>query len=110
MITLLYLTIILIIFVQIYVLYTLNKMMMRLDTFTDCFLQYLHRVVKSPAPHAGADKPDGTCQFCKHRLSYIQPGEGDKKQEDFYYRCQLSNREVDLNDSCEFFQIERSSA
>jgi uncharacterized protein YpmS len=47
-----------------------------------------------------------TCQFCKYRQAYIKTtASGD---EDFYYRCKVSDKEIKLNDTCRFFEPERT--
>jgi hypothetical protein len=43
-----------------------------------------------------------SCQFCRHRVSYIKTGDEDE-EEGFYYRCRQRNIEIMLHDSCEYF-------
>ncbi len=45
-----------------------------------------------------------TCQFCKFRQAYIKTTASG--EEDFYYRCKLTERDVRLNDSCKYFEPE----
>ncbi len=47
-----------------------------------------------------------TCQFCKYRQAYIKTTASG--EEDFYYRCKLNNRDIHLNDSCTFFEVDKN--
>ncbi len=57
--------------------------------------QYVHRANKINMH---------TCQFCKFRQAYIKTTASG--EEDFYYRCRLTDRDVRLNDSCKYFEPE----
>jgi len=48
--------------------------------------------------------PAFTCQFCKHRLAYIDTAKGPNIQEDFYHKCELRNCSVTLNETCPLFE------
>jgi hypothetical protein len=43
-----------------------------------------------------------TCQYCKHRMSYINISNEDDF-ENFYYRCKKQNIDILLSDSCSHF-------
>ena len=43
------------------------------------------------------------CQYCKHRMSYINTT-GDTESSDFYYKCRRLNIDILLSDSCELFK------
>jgi hypothetical protein len=43
-----------------------------------------------------------SCQFCRHRMSYIKTAD-DEENEGFYYRCKQRNIEITLDYSCEYF-------
>ncbi|NOX89602.1 MAG: hypothetical protein GXO77_11295 [Calditrichaeota bacterium] len=45
------------------------------------------------------------CQFCKNRQTYIKTTASG--EEDFYYRCKLNDRKIDLTDSCKRFELEQ---
>ena len=47
---------------------------------------------------------NNTCQYCKHRMSYINISNKDDF-ENFYYRCKKRNIDILLSDSC--IQFER---
>jgi len=48
-----------------------------------------------------------TCQFCKYRQAYIKTTSSG--EDEFYYRCRLMDRNVNLNDSCKYFEPDRNS-
>ena len=53
--------------------------------------QHAHRIIAHKS-----------CQFCRHRISYIKTGD-DEENEGFYYRCRQRNIEILLQDSCDYF-------
>jgi hypothetical protein len=44
-----------------------------------------------------------SCQYCKHRMSFIQLTEEENK-DNFYYKCKKHDIEISLTDSCAQFQ------
>ena len=48
-----------------------------------------------------------TCQFCKHRLSFIQISDDDIT-DNFYYKCRKRNIEITLTDTCSKFERDYS--
>ncbi len=44
-----------------------------------------------------------SCQYCKHRVTYIQITD-DTGSDAFYYRCRKRNIEIRLGDTCDAFQ------
>jgi hypothetical protein len=53
--------------------------------------QHTHRIIAHKS-----------CQYCRHRMSYIKTTD-DEDNEGFYYRCKQRNIEITLDDSCEHF-------
>lgn len=47
-----------------------------------------------------------TCQFCRHRLAYINTSKTRNEEEDFYFKCALRNVHIGLKDSCEEFEAD----
>lgn len=45
------------------------------------------------------------CQFCKFRKSFIDLQENENPT-NFYYRCAINNKPIQLNQSCKKFQPE----
>ena len=56
-----------------------------------------------------SDKPQAArlrkCRYCKYRRTYINAAVTEDN-EDFYYRCQLSNQPVMLDNTCDKFEFE----
>ena len=50
------------------------------------------------------EKTSNSCQFCKHRLAYINIEKGSNFQEDFVHRCALRDVNVTLDESCSSFE------
>lgn len=44
-----------------------------------------------------------TCQYCIHRMSYINIT-GSTENDDFYYKCRRRNIDILLSDSCDQFE------
>jgi hypothetical protein len=44
-----------------------------------------------------------SCQYCKHRISFIQITDEENK-DNFYYKCKKHDIEISLSDSCAQFQ------
>jgi len=49
-----------------------------------------------------------TCQFCKYRLTYIKANIAHNKEK-FYYRCRLSDHEIELTSTCKKFEFDESA-
>lgn len=45
-----------------------------------------------------------TCQFCRHRLAYINTSKTKNDEEDFYHRCDVRKVNIALDDSCQHFE------
>jgi hypothetical protein len=43
-----------------------------------------------------------SCQFCQHRISFIQLTD-ETKHDNFYYKCSKNNIEITLADTCSSF-------
>jgi hypothetical protein len=48
-----------------------------------------------------------TCQYCNHRMSYINISQ-DIATENFYYKCRLQSIDILLSDSCSQFERDYS--
>ncbi|MCK5453352.1 MAG: hypothetical protein KAJ16_03265 [Calditrichia bacterium] len=89
--------------------------LMRLKNILSNFYQYTESIFKFFLRSSKSTRVDSkdlipkTCQFCKFRLSFIQMGEEKSDPEDFYYKCQLKNIPITLEDSCESFEIDKNT-
>jgi len=43
------------------------------------------------------------CQYCRHRISFIQISD-NAESDNFYYKCKKSNIEISLSSSCSEFE------
>ncbi len=44
------------------------------------------------------------CQFCKYRQTFIKAT--SEAEDEFYYRCKITDRNVNLTDTCPHFEVE----
>lgn len=93
---------------QMLYLMRLRKILTNFYQYTESIFKFFLRSSKSTIID-NKDLIPQTCQFCKFRLSFIEMGEEKSEPEDFYYKCQLRNEPVTLEDSCERFEIDRKT-
>ena len=91
---------------QFYFLLKIKKILNQLYQYSEHFFRIFTKSGKS-LHYSGDQKPvPETCQFCKHRLSYIHMSDGENIKEDFYYKCRIYNIPINLNDHCDRFETE----
>lgn len=95
--------------VQVYLLMRIRNILQALAINLDSSLHFWRKNISAPRQAATAPATPPICQFCKHRLAYINTGESDEGQEEFYHRCGLRNIAVRLNDSCNHFEADPSA-
>lgn len=95
--------------VQVYLLMRIRNILQALAINLDSSLHFWRKNVSAPNLAAKAPATPPICQFCKHRLAYINTGESGEGQEEFYHRCGLRNIAVRLNDSCNRFETDPSA-
>ena len=81
----------------------LQAVSMNFDSLLYCTRKMAETNTVQKSPAARSQK---ACQFCKHRLAYINTGERGVTGEDMYYHCGLRNVQVQLNDSCQQFEAD----
>ena len=94
---------------QVIVLLRIRNLLHQISYYIESISRFFYRMGsygRSPSPRKQIPQ---TCQFCKHRLSFIHMSENKGEVEDFYYKCQLRNIEVTLDDSCEQFEKDEYS-
>jgi len=94
---------------QVIVLLRIKNLLHQVSYYIESISRFFYRMGaynRSASPRKQIPK---TCQFCKHRLSFIHMSENKGEVEDFYYKCQLRNIEVTLDDSCEQFEKDEYS-
>ncbi|MFZ0391228.1 MAG: hypothetical protein WAN36_12295 [Calditrichia bacterium] len=89
---------------HILLLLRIKQVLQQISFYMETISRFFYRLgVFSSAKPKKQDIPK-TCQFCKHRLSFIHMSENKAEVEDFYYKCQLRNLEVALDDTCERYE------
>lgn len=96
--------------VQTYILVRIRNILHAMTLNFESLLYYTRKLVapnnKQEKPHR---QPAKACQFCKHRMAYINTGDVKEAGEDFYHRCGLRNVQVRLDDSCQEFEAEETN-
>ena len=93
--------------VQAYLLLRMRNVLQALAMNSDTVVHYVRKIAsvdKKAKPNQNILK---TCQFCKHRLAYINTAKSQNTPEDFYHKCGLRNITISLNDSCPFFEEDK---
>lgn len=91
---------------QTIVLMRMRNLLQAVSQNFESVLYYFRKFLQQSqqmTPVAAAPK---TCQFCRHRLAYINTSKTRQDENDFYHVCGLRNKNITLNDSCEAFEIE----
>ncbi|RMI00527.1 MAG: hypothetical protein D6681_11260 [Calditrichaeota bacterium] len=97
----------LILTVQMYLLMRIRNILQAISMNFDSVLYFLRKFAHSQSPQKSdksAPRMRKTCQFCKHRLAYINTSKTRSTEEDFYHVCGLKNIHISLNDSCDQFE------
>ncbi len=92
---------------QIIILLRIRSILQQISFYIESISRFFYRVGIRPIAREKQRIPQ-TCQFCKHRMSFIHMSENKGEVEDFYYKCQLRNAEVGLEDTCEKFKPDNS--
>ena len=93
-------------FIQILAFLKLIKIIKQINKFLFEFRILLKRGSIS-APKYSSIFYKNTCQYCKHRMSFIQITDGDIT-DNFYYKCRKKNVEIALADTCNKFERDYS--
>jgi len=99
--------------VQAYVLLRIRNILQAISMNFDSVIYFWRKFISSQEKSKKApqtqQKVTKTCQFCKHRLAYINTSKTRDDEENFYHRCSLRNIDVSLRDSCTHFEQDTSS-
>ena len=90
--------------IQLLLLLRIRNILQQISFYIESISRFFYRVGISSAVKKPAPAVPRTCQFCKFRLSFIHMSENKGEVEDFYYKCQLRNIEVQLDETCEQFE------
>jgi len=98
--------------IQARLLMRMRNILEALSMNAETVVQYVRKIASIGSK--GADlsgnqdpTPTNTCQFCKHRLAYIDTVKGPNIQEDLYHKCELRKCPVSLNDTCPLFEEDK---
>jgi hypothetical protein len=98
-----------VLFAQTYVMLRIRNILQAITMNQDSLLYYMRKLTNFDKRKKTSATTFNTCQFCKHRMAYINSGDSKNVEEDFYHRCGLRNIQVRLEDSCRQFEAEKSS-
>ncbi len=99
--------------VQAYLQMRIRNVLQALTMNAETAVHNIRKMVpvgKKSYQHVGQnieEKSSTSCQFCEHRLAYINIEKSPNLQEDFVYRCALRDITVSLDDSCPSFAKEK---
>lgn len=101
--------------IQAYVLLRIRNILQAIAMNFDSVIYFWRKYVATQEhgtkkAAAGVPQMAKTCQFCKHRLAYINTSKSSDDEENFYYRCGLRNINVSLRDSCTHFEQDAITA
>lgn len=99
--------IILLFIFQVLVLLRIKNILQQISFYIESISRFFYRVGVTSAVKQKQTEMPKTCQFCKNRLSFIHMSENKGEIEDFYYKCQLRNIEVNLDDTCEQYEKDK---
>ena len=95
-----------ILLVQAYVLIRIRNLLQAIAINFDSIMHYWRKLASYHTSDAAQQTTLKTCQFCKHRLAYINTARSKEGEDDFYHRCGVRNIYVRLEDSCPRFEKE----
>jgi len=109
--TLIYFLLLILIFLTVLQIISFSKLIQTMRHMTKMLLEIRLIFKKSGIyydQHSQRVVAHKTCQFCRHRMSYIKTADDDEN-EGFYYRCKQRNIEITLDYSCEHFNRDFAS-
>jgi len=106
-----YLLLLILIFLALLQIFSFSKLIQTIKQLTKMLLEIRLLFKKSGIhydQHINRIIEYKSCQFCRHRMSFIQSGD-EEDTEEFYYRCKQRNIEITLHDHCEYFDRDYGS-
>lgn len=89
---------------QLVILFRIKTLFQQILFYMESVSRFFYKLQNSTGIRAKKVQLPQTCQFCKHRLSFIHMSDNKGEAEDFYYKCRLHNIEVQLTDTCKHFE------
>lgn len=104
----LFLVIILVVMgIQASLLLRIRNILQALAMNSDTMIHHIRKITSIDKKNEANQNILNSCQFCKHRLAYINTAKSPNTQEDFYHKCGLRNITISLDDSCPFFEEDK---
>ncbi len=97
---------VLLMFAQTYILLRIRNILNAISLNFESIIYFCRKFAQTSNESKPASTIPRTCQFCKHRLAYINTSKTRNEEEDFYHVCGLKNVNITLTDSCEKFEKE----
>lgn len=99
--------------IQARLLLRIRNILQALSMNSETVVQYVRKIASVTANETALKEkpnstPTNTCQFCKHRLAYIDTAKSSNIQEDFYHKCELRDCSVSLNETCPLFEEDKN--
>lgn len=86
---------------QVFLMMRMRNIIQSIGMNFHTLLYFARKLTQGNAPATATTAR--TCQFCKHRLAYINTSKTRADEEDFYFKCALRNVNITLDDSCDRF-------
>lgn len=102
-------TIVVVVGVQTSLLLRMRNILQALAMNSDTLVHYVRKAASTDKKTRPDEHISKSCQFCKHRLAYIHTPKSPNAQEDFYYKCELRNISISLDDSCPLFEEDKDT-
>lgn len=96
--------------VQTYILVRIRNILSAVSLNFEALVKLCRKLMAGNAESRKRPAIPRTCQFCKHRLAYINTAKTRSDEEDFYHRCAVHNRNISLDDTCSQFDHEMDRA
>lgn len=99
----------LLLFAQAYVLLRIRNILQIISMNFDSILYFCRKILSNQSARKNI-KPEHqvpkTCQFCRHRLAYINTSKTKTDEDNFYHVCALRNLPIDLDNTCNMFELD----
>ncbi|RMF59226.1 MAG: hypothetical protein D6748_06915 [Calditrichaeota bacterium] len=103
-------TIAVLLFAQAYILMRIRNILQAVSINFETILFFCRKILTLQAQERQATNTTQEipkiCQNCRHRLVYINTSKNKSEEDDFYHVCALRNLPIDLENTCEQFEVD----
>lgn len=99
----------LLLFAQAYVLLRIRNILQIISMNFDSILYFCRKILSNQSArksYKSEHHVPKTCQFCRHRLAYINTSKTKTDEDDFYHVCALRNLPIELDNTCNKFELD----